>query len=85
MEYKIIKTKKRTIYAPDKELKKKQKAVLKIIKQVIKLNFCIKDCAKVHTNQKWIVKTDIKNLYKRLCKSSYKSKMDSQNGYKKFL
>ena len=24
MEYKIIKTKKRTIYAPDKELKKKQ-------------------------------------------------------------
>jgi len=63
MEYKIIKTKKRTIYAPDKELKKKQRAVLKIIKQVIKLNFCIKDCAKVHTNQKWIVKTDIKNFY----------------------
>ena len=52
MEYKIIKTKKRTIYAPDKELKKKQRAVLKIIKQVIKLNFSIKDCAKVHTNQK---------------------------------
>ena len=63
MEYKIIKTKKRTIYAPDMELKKKQRAVLKIIKQVIKLNFCIKDCAKVHTNQKWIVKTDIKNFY----------------------
>ena len=63
MEYKIIKTKKRTIYAPDKELKKKQRAVLKIIKQVFKLNFCIKDCAKVHTNQKWIVKTDIKNFY----------------------
>lgn len=63
MEYKIIKTKKRMIYAPDKKLKKKQRAVLKIIKQVIKLNFCIKDCAKVHTNQKWIVKTDIKNFY----------------------
>ena len=62
MEYKIIKTKKRTIYAPDNELKKKQRAVLKIIKQVFKLNFCIKDCAKVHTNQKWIVKTDIAYL-----------------------
>ena len=76
MEYKIIKTKKRTIYAPDKELKKMQRDVLKIIKQVFKLSFSIRDCAKVHTNQKWILKMDIKNFYESVSDTQIKRAID---------
>lgn len=76
MEYKIIKTKKRTIYAPNKELKKMQRDVLKIIKQVFKLSFSIRDCAKVHTNQKWILKMDIKNFYESVSDTQIKRAID---------
>ena len=77
MKYEIVKTKKRTIYAPDKELKKVQRDVLKIIKQSFKLSLRVSDCAKVHTNQKWILKMDIKNFYDSISDVQIKRVIDS--------
>ncbi len=70
--YDVFENKKRTIYAPSKSLKEMQKRILNFIKTQYKLNFNIKNAAKVHCHQKWILKLDIRKFYESVSKEQIK-------------
>ena len=55
--------KKRIIYVPNDELKKKQKFFLKAIKWLYYCKADTLNCAKIHSGKKWILKMDIKDFF----------------------
>ena len=70
--YDVYNKGKRTIYAPSKELKDLQRQILNFIKTKYKVKFSIKDTAKVHCNQKYILKLDIRKFYESVSKEQIK-------------
>ena len=71
--YEVYNSGKRTIYAPSKDLKDLQKQILSFIKTKYNIKFSIKDTAKVHCNQKWILKLDIRKFYESVSKEQIKN------------
>ena len=61
--YDVYKIGKRTIYAPCEKLKNIQKSILELIKEHYNLKLSIQKAASIHTNQKWLLKMDIKSFY----------------------
>lgn len=61
--YKVFYIGKRKIFAPRQKLKEIQKSILSIIKEQYRIKLNINEAAKVHCNQKWILKMDIKDFY----------------------
>jgi hypothetical protein len=71
--YNVYTLGKRTIYAPSKDLKDIQRRILNFIKTKYKVKLCIKDAAKVHCGQKWLLKLDIKSFYESFSKKQIKN------------
>ena len=71
--YDVYNSGKRTIYAPSKELKNIQRKILNFIKTKYKIQLSIKEAAKVHCGQKWLLKLDIKSFYESFSKKQIKS------------
>lgn len=70
--YDIIKTKKRTIYAPSPALKKVQRTILrKYFKDHFRFN-SVKYAASVHCGKKWLMKLDIKDFYNSITEEQIK-------------
>lgn len=72
MFYEVYQNGKRTIYAPSKELKDLQRNILGFIKTKYKLKFSIKETAKIHCSQKWVLKLDIRKFYESFTKEQIK-------------
>ena len=60
--YHITKAKNRTIYSPNVKLKRLQKSILPYFKLLYPLKMSIIECARIHTNSKYLLKIDIKHF-----------------------
>lgn len=66
--YDVYENGKRTIYSPCKQLKDIQKVILNLIRINYNIRLNTKEAALVHTNQKWLLKLDIKDFYNSISK-----------------
>lgn len=62
-KYEVFNIKNRTIYSPNKELRKYQRLILLYLKILYPLKISIKETADIHTNQKHLLKMDIEHFY----------------------
>lgn len=68
MFYEVYASGNRTIYAPSMELKRVQRNILSFIKTKYPVKLSIKETAKVHCSQKYILKLDIRRFYESFSK-----------------
>ena len=73
--YDVYKTKKRTIFAPSKDLKLVQRKILKWVK-FLDSKMSVKSVAQIHCNQKWIMKLDIRDFYNSITKEQISEAVD---------
>ena len=73
MFYEVYTSGNRTIYAPSTDLKRVQRNILNFIKIKYPIKLSIKETAKVHCNQKYILKLDIRRFYESFSKEEIKN------------